>query len=219
MWDPAERTADAGLRPSPESTQHRLDAAAERAHAAALAAAQMRRSADAMRQLGTRDVSELLGALADAEARAAAAEAELDRLRALPELKVGQRVRQPVAALARRRSDVGAPAAPASTPVVPATAGRATALVLVRNRRHSLPAVVAWLRANGVERIEIVDNATSDPLTLRAIEQSGLAVHRLEEDLGDAAPWAAGALVDQLVRGVVRRHGVVADQKHGPIEE
>ncbi|MEO1059695.1 MAG: hypothetical protein AAFY28_22560, partial [Actinomycetota bacterium] len=30
-----------------------------------------------------------------------------------------------------------------------------------------------------------------------------LAVHRLEEDLGDAAPWAAGALADPLLDGPV----------------
>ncbi|MEM9513419.1 MAG: hypothetical protein AAGA42_01070 [Actinomycetota bacterium] len=203
MWDPAERTADVGLNASPESTQHRLDAAAERAHAQAEAAARLRRSTDMMRQLGARDVNELLGALSDAEARATAAEAELARLRSLPELKVGQRVRQPVAALARRRSDVAPSPAPDSTPDRLPTTAPVAALILVRNRRRALPDVVAWLRAGGIERIGIVDNATTDPVTLRAIEESGLVVHRLEEDLGDAAPWAAGALADLLLDGPV----------------
>ncbi len=156
-----------------------------------------------MRQLGATDVDQLLGALADAEARAAAAEAELERLRALPELKVGQRLRQPVAALTRRRTAEVATPEPHTARMVPAASPPISALILVRNRRRAIAPLVAWLRAVGIERIEIVDNATSDPLTLRAIEESGLAVHRLDEDLGDAAPWAAGALADPLLDGPV----------------
>ena len=168
-----------------------------------------------MGALGARDVGDLLAAVEHAEARATAAEQELDRLRALPELKVGQRVRQPAAALSRRKKSPPTVPAASVEAVVPAETAPVAAFILVRNRRRSLDAMVAWLRAAGISRIEIVDNATSDPLTLNALERSGLRVHRLEEDLGDAAPWAVGALADPLLDGPVVLVGddtVVTDQ-------
>ncbi|MEM8618741.1 MAG: hypothetical protein AAGF73_03375 [Actinomycetota bacterium] len=215
MWAPSDRTADAGLAGSAASMQHRLDEAAERAHARALDSARLRRSTDVMRALGARDVGDLVAAVADAEARAAAAEQELDRLRALPELKVGQRVRQPAAVFSRRRQSPPPVPAASVEAVVRAEAAPVAALILVRNRRRSLDDMIAWLRAAGIGRIEIVDNATSDPLTLNALERSEVPVHRLEEDLGDAAPWAVGALADPLLDGPVVLVGddtVITDQ-------
>ena len=207
MWPPSDRTDDGGLTPTPEAAQRRVDAAAQRAHEQALEAERTRHAVGAAGRLGHHSIDGLLGALADAETRAAASDRELERLRALPELKVGQRLRQPLRALdRRRRRDAGtADEHAAGVGLDAPTAERAavTVVVLVRNRRRSLRPVIDWLRANDVEHVRIVDNGSTDPLTIAALTELDVGVFRTDEDLGDAAPWATGAMAGPLLDGDV----------------
>jgi len=139
------------------------------------------------------------------EAELAAVSAELDRLRALPELRVGQRLRH----LARRgqgagrtpgRDEPDPDMAPSTDPPPdPAAEGlgypartATRAIVVVRNRRAGLDRLLAWLGQAGVTRVELVDDASSDPLTRQWLAASGIPVHRVERELGPAAAWALG---------------------------
>lgn len=180
--------------------------------------------------------------VADLRARLAVTEAELDRLRALPELRAGQRFRHTArlgAAGTERRDGGERDAAVAdlpppdpqdvdtadleSTPPADGSVGRITdtapdapaepglgypeprvaAIVLVRNRRGGLGSLLTWLREHGVERIEIVDDATSDPATLEMLAGIGHPVHRLDTALGPLGPWALGLVAELSLRDPV----------------
>ena len=204
MWSASDRSDDGGLTTGSKAQQRRVDAAAQYAHERAVELERLRRSVHAATLLGHQTVGDVLAALADAEARAGSFERELERLRSLPELKLGQRVRQPFGVLARRRGggvtpeDVTPEDAGEAAPARGVT-GTSAAVVLVRNRRRAIEPTLDWLARLGVDDVAIIDNATSDPLTLNALEDLGVVVHRSEEDLGDAAPWSLGAMARPLL--------------------
>ena len=148
------------------------------------------RHAAAVRQRQTSDAE----ALADLQRRLDAVSAELERLRALPELKVGQRLRQ----LARvgRSTPLPAPPGQAHTPT-----SVMSAVVVVRNRTAALDAVLAALRDAEVDRIEVIDDASADPSAVAALRASGAMVRRLDTPLGALGPWATGAMAEHLADG------------------
>ncbi len=142
-------------------------------------------------------------------AELAAVSAELDRLRALPELRVGQRLRHAASALRRTPSEPAADrsaVAPVGVdggnrvarddldglghPPMPAPC----AVIVVRNRPASLQLVVAWLEQHDVDAVEVVDNASSDPTLSVLLGALDAPVTRLPVDLGPGAAWASGAL-------------------------
>ncbi len=160
--------------------------------------------------------AQLADARAPVEAELAAVTAELDRLRALPELRLGQRARQ--AARVVSRSDVSPTSAP-EAPDAPDERARATnpsapvggaapegsglgyparrttrAVIVVRNRGTGLDALHRWLGEAGITELHVVDNATSDPTTLRSIVGLDVPTHRVERDLGFDALWALGLI-------------------------
>lgn len=155
-------------------------------------------------------------------AELAAVSAELDRLRALPELRVGQRVRHAASGL--RRTAAAPPSEPAPERGGVARggvdpAGRAAGgdvgtldhpslpapcvVLVVRNRPSSLRLVVEWLEQHDVQPVEVVDNASSDPVLSTLLESLGAPVTRLPVDLGSSAVWASGALARRLRDGNV----------------
>ncbi len=161
----------------------------------------MRRSVDVLHRRGHVDLDGVLAELAAVSARLEVTERELERLRQLPELKLGQRLRQPVDAIARRRAATDPPAGVAEgaeSRHSHAAAPELAAVALVRNRRRSIEPTLTWLADRGIDDVAVVDNATSDPLTLNALQDLDVVVHRSEEDLGDAAPWALGAMARPL---------------------
>jgi hypothetical protein len=189
----------------------------ELAHRRAVETARSRRDLEELRRQVARS------AQADAESWQSAAElavtsAALERLRALPEVKIGQRVRHIVRSLGPSRSDRraddlqrvtiddpgGAPAEPASPAVA---AGEApglgypdhpppAAIVVVRDRRQGLLSLLAWLDDHGIERVEIVDDGSTDPATRELLGGLDRPVHRLDADLGAGAPWAIGLVAE-----------------------
>jgi hypothetical protein len=184
-----------------------------------LAAIAQRNAADAVRL--ARENAALRAQLAaervHADARVAAVTSELDRLRAIPELRVGQRLRR-----------LAGPAPAADAPVAPVAASNQVGggtdsepdraerrgmgypeppapavVVLVRNRRRGIEPLLAWLAARGVTTVELVDNASSDPATVELLVASSRTVHRVDEDLGELAPWVLGVAPRLLADGHV----------------
>jgi hypothetical protein len=162
------------------------------------------------------------GELAHAEAQVRAVTAELDRLRAIPELRVGQRLRQLAHAVPSGSGGVLSTANPAGDAAAPAaTSGHApeaqagepgmgytdppppAVVVLVRNRRRAIEPLLAWLGERGVTHVELVDNASSDPATVELLAGSDRVVHRVEDDLGTLAPWVLGVAARLLADGPV----------------
>jgi hypothetical protein len=148
------------------------------------------RHAVAVQQRQTSDAE----ALAELQRRLDAVSAELERLRALPELKVGQRLRQ----LARvgKTTPLPEPPAHAHNP-----ASAMSAVLVVRNRTAAFDAVLSVLRDAEVDRIEVIDDASADPSTVAALRASGLPVRRLAAPLGALGPWAIGAMAEHLADG------------------
>lgn len=180
---------------------------AQRAHAALAELAAMQ-----WQQLHDPDVARL-------RAELAAVSAELERLRALPELRVGQRMRHAASVVRRsaaepspERSAVGADERrPAShvdvralghPPMLPPSA-----VLVVRNRPASLQLVLDWLDQHGVDDLEIVDNASSDPVLVAHLGVLGAPVTPVPVDLGPGAAWASGV----LARCSVERNVLVID--------
>lgn len=189
----------------------------ELAHRRAVETARSRRDLEELQRQVARS------AQADAESWQRAAElavtsAALERLRALPEVKIGQRMRHIVRSLGPSRSDRraddlqrvtvddpgGAPAEPAEPAV---GAGEApglrypdhpppAAIVVVRDRRQGLLSLLAWLDDHGIERVEIVDDGSTDPATRELLGGLDRPVHRLDADLGAGAPWAIGLVAE-----------------------
>jgi hypothetical protein len=199
---PGDRSVESALR-------HRLAVTTDWAHRHALDAAILRRQLS----VATGDpyggaAGALRAELVDAQLQLAAVRAELERLRALPELKAGQRLR-------RRRSTP--PATPVSTPPavaddddrfeVAATGSGAeagvTAVIRVRNRRSGLPGLLDWLVTHGVERVEIVDDGSADPATVQLLDESPYQLHRLEAPVGPNAPFVVGLVAGLVSAGPV----------------
>lgn len=63
-----------------------------------------------------------------------------------------------------------------------------------RDRVSPLRELVAWLERVGVQRIVIVDNASTYGPLLDYLDKSPHAVVRLKENLGQAAPWKANVI-------------------------
>ena len=149
--------------------------------------------------------------LARTQLELAAASVELERLRQRPEVKLGQLLRvvahrlrtlsrggTPHADLSpaeRQVARAGAPARPERTGDAPA------AVIVVRNRRTALAGLLSTLREAGVERIDLVDNATSDPATLELLTELGYPVRRFESPIGADEVWASGLMARHLVTG------------------
>ena len=151
-------------------------------------------------------------------AELAAVSAELERLRALPELRVGQRVRQTTSFLrrsaARQPSELAVPArvdADGSNSASNSTAGALahpplpspSVVLVVRNRPASLQLVLDWLERHDVDDVEIVDNASSDPTLLARFRALDAPVTRVPVDLGPSAAWASGVLSRRNLEGNV----------------
>lgn len=119
--------------------------------------------------------------------------AELDRLRSLPELKLGQRARQ-FGRLLRRCVHhhgvdpvTGEPTNLAAPPAV-------GAVVIVRNRCNALMATISMLQRAGIDDIAVIDDASTDPRCMTMLESLDLPVHHLTEPMGWAGPWVTGAM-------------------------
>ena len=149
--------------------------------------------------------------LARTQLELAAASVELERLRQRPEVKLGQLLRV-VAHRLRTLSRGGAPhadlspaerhVARAGAPARPERTGDApAAVIVVRNRRTALAGLLSTLREAGVERIDLVDNATSDPATLELLTELGYPVRRFESPIGADEVWASGLMARHLVTG------------------
>jgi hypothetical protein len=63
-----------------------------------------------------------------------------------------------------------------------------------RDRVSCLRALVEWLEKAGVQRIVIVDNASTYPPLLDYLARSPHQVVRLTENLGQLAPWTSGTI-------------------------
>ena len=154
-------------------------------------------------------------ALVQARLELAAESAELERLRRRPEVKLGQLVRGiwhrrpgrvergPVPAddaHIDRSNTVAESTAPSSAP--PGTNRAApSGVIVVRNRRAALVELLALLAESGVDRIDIVDNASSDPATLELLAGLGRPVRRFESPIGADEAWASGLMAQHLVDG------------------
>jgi len=171
------------------------------------------------------DLRARLGAeLVHAEAQVRAVTDELDRLRSIPELRVGQRLRQLAHAVPSRSAPDGpagrppADAAPAhdggaAGPDVVDAAGETglgyadppppAVIVLLRNRRRGVEPLRGWLAEQGVHHVELVDNASSDPATVELLAGASEPVHRVDDDLGELAPWVLGVAARLLADGPV----------------
>lgn len=125
--------------------------------------------------------------------------AELQRLRALPELKVGQRARR-LARMSRCEAPVAEVPLTATDSNAPRPSITAGAVVVVRNRREPLSALLAMFAEAGVEDLEIVDDASIDPATVGLLDSLDTKVHRMPVTLGAAGPWAYGIMARMLVR-------------------
>lgn len=188
----------------------------ELAHRRALETAELRREL-ALAHGRLAALAHDAGARRDLEAQLAATTAALDRLRALPELRVGQRLRHTARRLRPRGSgppegppatvapgDATATAAPGSTSEVgerPTGLGYPdqpppSAIIVVRDRRRGLGPLLAWLDEHGVERVEIVDDGSTDPATVELLGTLDRPVHRVQAGLGPGAPWALGLVAE-----------------------
>jgi hypothetical protein len=63
-----------------------------------------------------------------------------------------------------------------------------------RDRVSCLRTLVGWLEKAGVQRIVIVDNASTYPPLLDYLDRSPHQIVRLRENLGQLAPWRSGAI-------------------------
>jgi hypothetical protein len=228
MSEPPSGSADPARKALTTLEQTTLEQMAECVHRQALDAAILRDEVSTLhRRLAAGERAAV--DVADLRARLAVTEAELDRLRALPELRAGQRFRHTArrgAAGTEGRDGGGRDAAIADLPPpdpqdvdtadldstsadAPSEPGlgypepRVAAIVVVRNRRGGLESLLTWLGEHGVERIEIVDDATSDPATLEMLAGIGHRVHRLDTSLGPLGPWALGLVAELSLRDPV----------------
>jgi hypothetical protein len=198
MHDPAddagrEKILEAGgLRVTEEELRRRLAVSADLAHTQSVAAASATAELDELRWQIENDVH-----LKELRVQLVAVSAELDRLRSIPELRVGQRFRQVSRSV--RRSDGGADtnessAADATDAPEPSFDGSTgprnsdlsvpTAVISVRNRAQVAANVISQLKALGVEHIFVVDNASSDPAVAEMLARLDCSVTRLDVDLG-----------------------------------
>jgi hypothetical protein len=219
----------AGFAESPRDALNELEQMAECVHRQALGSAALRDEVATLHHrlaAGERAAAEV----DDLRARLEATDAELDRLRALPELRAGQRLRHTarlgaagseirdggggdaVAADSARTDPQSLDTADRESTVAADTSSepglgypepRVAAIVVVRNRRAGLGPLLQWLGDHGVERIDIVDDATSDPATLETLAGIGHPVHRLDAALGPLGPWALGLVAEFSLRDPV----------------
>jgi len=162
----------------------RFDDVVAMAHRHALDAATCRSSNDAGRRQ-------------ELQRRLDAVTAELERLRALPELKVGQRLRH-TARTVRGSSGTVQPADAVVATDTIQEAPTVGAVIVVRNRRVALTTLIDRHLDPSSVSIEVIDDAGSDPATARMLDTLGVPVRRLESPLGSAGPWATGAMAAQL---------------------
>jgi hypothetical protein len=77
---------------------------------------------------------------------------------------------------------------------VTAVSARFPVFVNTRDRVSCLRPLVRWLESAGVQRIVLVDNASTYPPLLDYLDRSPHAVVRLPENLGQLAPWTSGTI-------------------------
>jgi len=200
-----------GLRVNDEELRRRLAVAADLAHTQAVAAASATAERDELRWQIDQDVQ-----LTQLRVELATVTAELDRLRSIPELRVGQRLRQVSSSV--RRSDGGVDADESSTPdalKAPESSFEGStglthsdlpippAVVTVRNRAEAAAEVISRLKALGVTDIFVVDNASSDPAVAETLARLDCSVTRFEANLGAHGPWVSGVMARLLEVGNV----------------
>lgn len=198
-----------------ETLRRRLTIAVDLAHSNALEAVAAAKERDELRWQIDNDAQ-----LKDLQDQLAAVAAELDRLRSIPELRVGQRFRQVSRSV--RRSDAGISvdgssddslgATPEPTPesalegstgLIHPALPVPVAVLTVRNRGEALLEALSRLRELGIEDLFVVDNASSDPAVARALAELDCSVTRLDADLGSDGPWASGLMARLLFAGNV----------------
>lgn len=197
-----------GLAVTEETLRQRLTIAVDLAHTNAVEAVAATNERDELRWQIDHDVL-----LEDLRTQLADVTAELDRLRSIPELRVGQRVRQVSRSI--RRSDASTsmdetleaePSNDSEAPRSGSTGITHTALpvpaavLTVRNRGEAIIEVVSRLRELGIQDLFVVDNASSDPAVAQALAELHCSVTRLDADLGSNGPWASG-LMARLLNG------------------
>jgi hypothetical protein len=212
-----------GLKVTEATLRRRLSVMAEMAHAHATETVSVAEERDALR----RQISEDAQA-AEIRVQLEAVTAELDRLRSIPELRVGQRLRHVAKSIGSDDSDssaaiiedVSPPRTPANQadPTPESAIGSSAegltglrypvlavpaAVVTFRNRGEALVEAASRLKALGIENVALVDNASSDPAMAKAVAVLDYAVTRLDVDLGSDAPWASGVMARLLAIGNV----------------
>ena len=184
--------------------RHRTDVIVDHAHAHAVRSVQLQREVD---RLGAGD-SEI-----------AALQFEVDRLRALPEVRVGHRLRHVVASgIARLRRPKRSAGRGPLTEATSATEWRPPVVIVVRDRLACLDELVTWLEANKVTEIHLVDNDSSYPPLVSYLDSSPHHVWRLGTKLGHEAPWVIGLVAELSSRGsfVVTDPDVIPDEACPP---
>lgn len=158
--------------------------------------------------------------LVHARLQLAAVGAELERLQHRPEVKLGEALRR---ARQRFRPDdaTDATATPDGAADPDATAapdgaaetdfgvsgfawpgGAApSAVVVVRNRRWALGALVELLERSRVVSIDLADIDSTDPVTVELLRTSELPVRRLDASIGADDVWTSGLMARHLAAG------------------
>jgi hypothetical protein len=71
--------------------------------------------------------------------------------------------------------------------------------VIVRDRVDPLRLLLDWLNRAGQREIVLIDNASTYPPLLRALDSSPHEVVRLDRNLGPRAPWLTGLVADRAL--------------------
>ena len=184
--------------------RHRADVIVDHAHAHAVRSVELQHQVDRL-QAG--------------ESELAALQFEIDRLRALPEVRVGHRLRHMVArGTARLRRPRKSAERGAPTEATSAMEWRPPVVIIVRDRLGCLDDLVTWLEANEVTEIHLVDNDSSYPPLVSYLDSSPHHVWRLGANLGHEAPWVIGLVAELSSRGsfVVTDPDVIPDEACPP---
>ena len=210
--------ATGGLHVTDETLRRRLTVAADLAHSHAAEAVSASNERDALRwQLAE---GAQVAQVAELRVQLDAVTAELDRLRSIPELRAGQRLRHATQSLRRPAADPSVatsgdqepenisvaqvePGFAGSTELPHVSAPIPTAVVTARNRGKALREVVSRLKDLGVIDVFVVDNASSDPAVAQVLDAFDCTIITLDVDLGNDAPWASGVMARQLSLGDV----------------
>lgn len=152
--------------------------------------------------------------LVHARLELAAVGAELERLQHRPEVKLGEALRR---ARQRFRPDDATNATATADGAIEADGAVETdcgvpgfawpggavpsAVVVVRNRRWALDALLELLERSQVVSIDLADIDSTDPVTVELLRTSELPVRRLDASIGADDVWTSGLMARHLAAG------------------